>query len=317
MVETVLETVQATRDYGRVAVIMGGRSAERDISLLSGNAVLRALQRAGVQAFGIDADRDLLQRLRAERAERAVIMLHGRDGEDGKLQGALDWLGLPYTGSGVLASALAMDKIRTKLLWQQLQLATPDFVQLRPDSDFAAVIDKLGPCFVKPVREGSSLGIGSAETAAQLEAAFHQAYRYDSEVLAECWIKGREYTVAILGEEVLPVVEMATNNAFYDYEAKYLSASTQYRCPAALDADASRALQDLALAAYRAVACRGWGRVDALRDDAGRFWLLEVNTVPGMTDHSLVPMAAKAAGYSIEALVLRILDQSLAEVNDG
>lgn len=311
------ETVQAMRDYGRVAVIMGGRSAERDISLLSGAAVLQALQRAGVQAFGIDADRNLLQRLRDGGAECAFIMLHGRDGEDGKLQGALDWLGMPYTGSGVLASALAMDKIRTKLLWQQLHLATPDFVQLQPDSDFAAVIDKLGPCFVKPVREGSSLGIGGAETAAELENAFHKACKYDNEVLAECWIKGNEYTVAILGDEVLPVVEMATSNAFYDYEAKYLSATTEYRCPATLDADTTHALQNLALAAYRAVGCRGWGRVDVLRDGTGRFWLLEVNTVPGMTDHSLVPMAAKEAGYSIEALVLRILDQSLTEVSDA
>lgn len=298
------------KEYGKVAVVMGGTSAEREVSLLSGIAVLQALQQAGVNAIGIDADKTLLQKLQQEQVERVFIILHGRDGEDGKLQGALEWLGLPYTGSGVLASALAMDKVRTKLIWQQLDIATPDFVQLRPGSDLAAVLRQLGPCFVKPVNEGSSIGIGGADTVEQLEAAFRKAYSHDKEVLAESWIKGREYTVAILGDQVLPVVEMQTKNAFYDYEAKYLSDATRYICPAELSVRETQKLQDLALSAYRAIGCSGWGRVDAMRGSDGHFWLLEVNTAPGMTSHSLVPMAAKAAGNSFEQLALRILDSS-------
>jgi len=298
--------------YGRVAVVLGGRSAEREVSLQSGTAVLAALQRSGVDAVGIDADASLLQRLLQEKVARVFIMLHGRDGEDGKLQGALDWLGLPYTGSGVLASALAMDKIRTKLLWQRLDISTPDFVQLAETSDFAAVLAQLGPCFVKPVNEGSSIGIGGASTVVQLEAAFRKARDYDSEVIAERWIKGREYTVAILHHQVLPVIELQTDNAFYDYEAKYLSNDTRYLCPCDLPAAETTQLQELALRAYRAVGCTGWGRVDVMRDAEGRFWLLEVNTVPGMTSHSLVPMAAKAAGMDFDTLALRILDSSFS-----
>lgn len=297
-------------DYGKVAVVLGGASAEREVSLLSGTAVLQALQRSNVNAIGIDADKTLLQKLQQEQVDRVFIMLHGRDGEDGKLQGALDWLGLPYTGSGVLASALAMDKVRTKLVWQRLGIATPDFAHLQPGSDFAAVLKQLGPSFVKPVNEGSSIGACGVETVEQMEAAFRKAYAYDKEVLAETWIKGREYTVAIIGEQVLPVVELETRNTFYDYEAKYLSDETRYHCPAPLSDKETKALQDMALAAYQAVGCSGWGRVDAMRGSDGRFWLLEVNTAPGMTSHSLVPMAAKAAGYSFEQLVLRILDSS-------
>lgn len=296
--------------YGRVAVVMGGRSAEREVSLNSGTAVLNALERQGVDVIGIDADMSLLQRLRDEGIERVFIMLHGRDGEDGKLQGALEWMGLPYTGSGVLASALAMDKVRTKLLWQRLGISTPDFVRLQADSDFAAVLAQLGACFVKPVNEGSSIGIGGADTVDALVAAYQAAARYDSEVLAERWIKGPEYTVTILQDTVLPVVQMQTSNAFYDYEAKYLSDATRYQCPADLDAAATAELQQLALRAYQAVGCKGWGRVDVMRDTDGRFWLLEVNTAPGMTSHSLVPMAARAAGMDFDTLVLRILDAS-------
>jgi len=303
--------------YGRVAVVMGGRSAEREVSLNSGTAVLQALLRQGVDALGIDADLDLLQRLRQEGIERVFIMLHGRDGEDGKLQGALEWMGLPYTGSGVLASALAMDKVRTKLLWQRLGISTPDFVRLQADSDFPAVLAQLGACFVKPVNEGSSIGIGGAGTAAELAAAYQTAVHYDSEVLAERWIKGPEYTVAILHDKVLPVVQMQTGNAFYDYEAKYLSDQTRYLCPAELDTAATAELQQLALRAYQAVGCSGWGRVDVMRDEAGSFWLLEVNTAPGMTSHSLVPMAARAAGMDFDALVLRILDSSFTPRNSA
>ncbi|HTQ99634.1 MAG TPA: D-alanine--D-alanine ligase [Candidatus Acidoferrum sp.] len=296
--------------YGRVAVVMGGTSAEREISLISGKAVLDGLLRAGVNAYGIDADHTLLEQLMHNRPDRVFIILHGRDGEDGKLQGALEWLGIPYTGSGVLASALAMDKVRTKLVWQQLGISTPPFVQLHADSDFADVLRRLGPCFVKPVNEGSSIGIGGADTVEQLEAAFENAVAYDDEVLAESWIKGREYSVPVLGDDVLPVIEMRTNNAFYDYEAKYLSNETQYICPAKLDAGATRELQQMVLAAYRAVGCSGWGRVDVMRDAQGRFWLLEVNTAPGMTGHSLVPMGAKAAGIGFDELVVRILHSS-------
>lgn len=298
------------QDYGRVAVVMGGKSSEREISLISGKAVLEALQRAGVNAIGIDADHTVLDQLRLERAERVFIMLHGRDGEDGKLQGALEWLGLPYTGSGVLASALAMDKVRSKLVWQRLGLSTCDFVELTADTDFAAVLQKLGPCFVKPVNEGSSMGIGGAETAAQLQVAWEKASQYDNAVLAEKWIRGREFTVTILDDEVLPVVEMESDNAFYDFEAKYISNDTRYHCPAALSLDATEEIQKLALDAYRALGCSGWGRVDVMQDRAGRFWLLEVNTAPGMTSHSLVPMSAKAVGMSFDELSLRILHTS-------
>jgi D-alanine-D-alanine ligase len=304
------DTQRAPVDYGKVAVVMGGTSAEREVSLLSGNAVLQALQNSKFNVIGIDADKTLLQKLKQEQVQRVFIILHGRDGEDGKLQGALEWLGLPYTGSGVLASALAMDKVRTKLIWQNLGIATPPFELLRPDSDFGAVLKRLGPCFVKPVNEGSSIGIGGADTVEQLEAAFRKAYSYDKEVLAETWIKGREYSVAILGDEVLPPIELRTKNVFYDYEAKYLSDETQYVCPAELTTQETKQLQDMVLAAYKAVGCTGWGRVDAMRGADGRFFLLEVNTAPGMTSHSLVPMAAKAAGYSFEQLVWRILDSS-------
>ena len=203
-----------------------------------------------------------------------------------------------------------MDKVRTKLVWQQLGIATPGFEQLRPGSDFGAVLKRLGPCFVKPVNEGSSIGASGASTAAEMEVAFRKAYAYDREVLAEAWIKGREFTVTILGDEVLPVVELEPKSAFYDYEAKYLSDDTRYHCPAALSAAETKQLQDMAYAAYRAVGCAGWGRVDAMRGSDGRFWLLEVNTAPGMTSHSLVPKSARAAGYSFEQLVLRILDSS-------
>lgn len=306
-----IDIKRAPREYGKVAVVMGGRSAEREISLLSGTAVLTSLQRSGVNAIGIDADTTLLEQLRTSAVDRVFIMLHGRDGEDGKLQGALEWLAIPYTGSGVLASALAMDKIRCKLVWQRLGINTPDFVRLTSASDFSAVMQQLGSCFVKPVSEGSSIGIGGAETAVELEAAWQRANTYDSNVMAERWVKGREYTVAILGDQVLPVIELRPANAFYDYEAKYLSDDTRYVCPCDLDANAAAELQQMALASYEAIGCSGWGRVDAMRDATGRFWLLEVNTVPGMTSHSLVPMAAQAAGIDFDALVLRLLESSL------
>jgi len=297
--------------YGRVAVVMGGRSAERDISLLSGGAVLDSLLRSGIDAVGIDADMTLLQKLRNEKVDRVFIMLHGRDGEDGKLQGALEWMGLPYTGSGVLASALAMDKIRSKLIWQRLGINTPAFVELREDSDFPQVLRNLGPCFVKPVSEGSSIGIGGAETVAELHEAFKRAYAFDKAVMAESWIRGREFTVALLDDKVLPVIELKSANSFYDYEAKYLSDKTQYLCPCELSHADTAMLQQMSLEAYRALGCSGWGRVDAMQDANGQFWLLEVNTAPGMTSHSLVPMAARANGLDFDTLVMRVLHTSM------
>jgi D-alanine-D-alanine ligase len=303
--------------YGRVAVVMGGRSAEREISLISGKAVLESLLRSGVNAYGIDADSTLLQQLQKDKPDRVFIMLHGRDGEDGKLQGALEWLGIPYTGSGVLASAIAMDKIRSKLLWLQLGLSTADFVELKEDSDFAEVLEKLGPCFVKPVCEGSSIGIGGAETVAELQAAWRKASQFDSTVLAERWIRGREFTVTILDDVALPVIELESANKFYDFEAKYVSNETRYLCPAPLTDEQTRGIQQLALAAYRSLGCSGWGRADVMQDSAGRFWLLEVNTAPGMTSHSLVPMSAKVAGLDFDALVLRILHTSVKEAAHG
>lgn len=306
-----MSRLQTAEQFGRVAVVMGGRSAEREISLLSGTAVLEALLRCGVDAIGIDADKGLLLKLRAEQVDRVFIMLHGRDGEDGKLQGALEWMGLPYTGSGVLASALAMDKMRCKLIWQRLGISTPAFVQLFDDTDFPQVLRQLGPCFVKPVKEGSSIGIGGAQTAVELQAAFHKAREFDEVVMAETWIRGREFTVALLDEKVLPVIELKSANPFYDYEAKYLSEKTRYHCPCDLSGAENSMLQQMSLEAYRAIGCSGWGRVDAMQDESGQFWLLEVNTAPGMTSHSLVPMAAKAAGLDFDALVLRILQTSM------
>ncbi|MGA0805200.1 MAG: D-alanine--D-alanine ligase [Pseudohongiellaceae bacterium] len=300
----------AAEEYGRVAVVMGGTSAEREVSLLSGAAVLDSLLRSGVNAIGIDADRSLLQKLRDEQVERVVIMLHGRDGEDGKLQGALEWMGLPYTGSGVLASALAMDKQRSKLMWQRLGISTPPFHELDAGTDFAQVLRELGPCFVKPVNEGSSIGIGGAETVSELMEAWRHASQYDSRVIAESWVKGREFSVALLDEKVLPVIELRSPNKFYDYAAKYISDKTGYVCPAALTQAETSMLQQMALEAYRSIGCSGWGRVDAMQDAKGQFWLLEVNTAPGMTSHSLVPMAARAQGLDFDALVMRILHTS-------
>jgi len=297
--------------YGRVAVVMGGQSAERDISLMSGAAVLAALLARGIDAFGIDADSTLLEKLRNESVDRVFIMLHGRDGEDGKLQGALEWMGLPYTGSSVLASALAMDKARCKLIWLQLGLATPRFVKLEKTADLQGTLDMLGPTFIKPVNVGSSIGIAGVKTVAEFAAAWQVALKYDSAVLAEQWIVGREFTVAILDDTALPVVELCSANAFYDYEAKYFSDDTRYFCPCDLDAEATARIQQLALDAYRSVGCSGWGRVDVMQDASGKFWLLEVNTVPGMTSHSLVPMAAAAAGMEFDELVMRILHTSM------
>lgn len=304
---------QEKRAFGKVAVLMGGRSAEREISLISGGAVLASLQSQGVDAHGMDNDELLLQRLRAEGYDRVFIMLHGRGGEDGLMQGALETLGMPYTGSRVLASALCMDKARTKWLWQGMGLPTPAAVMLRTEQDLDAASALGFPLMIKPAHEGSSIGMAKVERREELEEAWKQARKYDSEVLAESFIKGQEYTVAILQQQALPLIRLETPRAFYDYEAKYNADTTRYICPCGLPAAQEEAYQAVALQAFRALGCEGWGRVDMMVDEAGQPWLIEVNTVPGMTSHSLVPMAAKQAGVDFDQLVLRILKSSLAE----
>ena len=295
-------------DFGKVAVLFGGRSAEREVSLSSGARVLAALQRQGVDAQAFDPATRRLEDLTA--FDRAFIALHGRYGEDGTIQGALELMGVPYTGSGVMASALGMDKWRSKLLWQAAGLPIPDYVVLEAGSDFARVEAKLGlPLFVKPACEGSSIGISKVRQAGQLGAAHAAAARHDPLVLAERAILGGEYTAAILGDEALPIIKIEPGSDFYDYEAKYFRDDTVYRCPCGLPEERERELRALALKAFRVLGGRGWGRVDFLMDEAcgGRAYLLEVNTSPGMTDHSLVPMAARVAGISYDELVLRVL----------
>ncbi len=297
---------------GRVAVLYGGRSAEREVSLKSGAAVLAALQAAGVDAFAIDVGDDLLVRLCAEQIDRAFIVLHGRGGEDGTVQGLLECAGIPYTGSGVLASALAMDKLRTKQIWHSVGLPTPRHAALSSEQDCLQAAQDLGfPLIVKPANEGSSIGMAKVDDLAALLAAWQEARKFDSQVLVEQWISGPEFTVAMLGDEVLPPIRLATNNAFYDYEAKYLSNETQYQIPCGLDADKEAELRELTARACQTLGVSGWGRADVMQDAQGHFWLLEVNTVPGMTDHSLVPMAAQAAGLDFQALVLSILAGTL------
>ncbi len=314
-----MTALQSTRDpqtFGRVAVLYGGKSAEREVSLKSGAAVLAALQSAGVDAFGIDVDDRLLARLSSERIDRAFIVLHGRGGEDGSMQGLLECAGIPYTGSGILASALAMDKLRTKQVWQSLGLPTPRHAVLASEADCRAAAESLGfPLIVKPAHEGSSIGMAKVGGVAELVAAWRGASAYDSQVLVEQWIQGPEFTIATLRGTVLPPIGLGTPHTFYDYDAKYVANDTQYRIPCGLDAAKEQELKDLSARACEAVGIQGWARVDVMQDDSGAFWLLEVNTVPGMTDHSLVPMAARAAGLDFQQLVLAILDASLATEN--
>ncbi|HZE59714.1 MAG TPA: D-alanine--D-alanine ligase [Burkholderiales bacterium] len=295
--------------FGKVAVLLGGKSAEREVSLKSGSMVLKALRAKGVDAHPFDPKEKDFAALEKERFERVFIALHGRFGEDGTVQGILEWLGIPYTGSGVLASALAMDKLRTKRIWAAEGLPTAPHAVLTQQSNIKSVSRTLGlPLFVKPAREGSSVGMSKVQRAADLEEAFALAVNYDAVVIAEKFIDGPELTVAILGERVLPVIRIETPREFYDYEAKYIANDTRYLIPCGVSKAKEAQIQALCLKAFKALGCRGWGRVDLMLDRRGKPYLLEVNTAPGMTDHSLVPMAARAVGISYEELCVRILE---------
>ena len=298
-------------DFGKVAVLLGGTSAEREVSLMSGGGVLAAFQARGVDAQAFDPAERTFGELSA--FDRVFVALHGRGGEDGTIQGVLELMGVPYTGSGVMASALGMDKWRTKLLWRAAGLPIPEFVLLGEDSDFAAVERELGlPLFVKPACEGSSIGVVKVRAPGELAAAYREAAKYDRLVLAEKAVLGGEYTCAIVGDTALPVVKIEPATEFYDYEAKYLRDDTQYRCPCDFTPEREAELRAMALEGFRVLGCRGWARIDFLMDEDGRAYLLEANPSPGMTSHSLVPMAARAAGMSYEDLVVRVL--SLAEL---
>lgn len=303
--------VKQAKEFGKVAVLYGGTSAERVVSLKSGAAVLTALKQRGVDAHGIDVGSDVTQVLQHGNYGRAFIVLHGRGGEDGVIQGALETIALPYTGSGVLGSALSMDKLRTKLVLLGAGMPTPAFKTFSRDTDMNSAIAQLGfPVMVKPAREGSSIGMTKVERVEQLQVAWQKAQDFDDDVFAEQWITGTEYTATILGDQALPLIRLETPRGFYDFEAKYNATDTRYVCPCGLDADRERELQDLALKVFRISGCSGWGRVDLMCDKAGKPWILEVNSVPGMTDHSLVPMAARQAGMDFEELCWQILETS-------
>jgi D-alanine-D-alanine ligase len=296
-------------NFGKVAVLMGGKSAEREVSLKSGSMVLAALRKKGIDAHPFDPTERDVQDLVKERFARVFIALHGRFGEDGTLQGVLEWLGIPYTGSGVLASALAMDKVRTKRLWAAEGLPTAPYEVLTGETNLGAVAKRLGtPMFVKPASEGSSVGMTKVKKAGDLEEAYALAVNYDPVVIAEKFIDGAELTVGIVGERVLPIIRIETPREFYDYEAKYIANDTRYLIPCGLSDKKEKQLQALSLEAFRALGCRGWGRVDLMLDKRGRPFLLEVNTSPGMTDHSLVPMGARAVGISYEDLCVKVLE---------
>jgi len=295
--------------FGRVAVLMGGKSAEREISLMSGNGVLKALRQKGVDAHAFDPASRELGELKREGYARCFVALHGRGGEDGSLQGALDVLGIPYTGSGVLASALAMDKVRAKKIWSADGLPTAPHVLLDKDSNFPAAAKRLGmPLFVKPASEGSSVGMTKVKTASGLKPAYALAAKHDAVVIAEKFIDGPELTAGILGDRVLPLIRIETPREFYDYQAKYFTDDTRYLIPCGVSKKKEQQLQTLCLRAFRSLGCRGWGRVDLMLDRRGRPFLLEINTAPGMTSHSLVPMAAKAVGISYADLCVAILE---------
>jgi len=297
--------------FGKVAVLMGGPSSEREISLLSGKAVLAALQARGVDAHAFDPAERPLTALSAEGFKRVFIALHGRYGEDGTVQGALETMAIPYTGSGVMASALAMDKWRTKMIWLQVGLPTPRYLLLTAEADWKQVVREIGlPLIVKPAREGSTIGISKVTRIEDMSKAYADAARHDPLVLAEQFIEGREVTASILGDRALPVIRIEAPGGNYDYQNKYFSDDTRYFCPSGLPSELERGIQSISLEAFRLLDCRGWGRADLMIDAAGKPWLLEMNTSPGMTAHSLVPMAAREAGLSFEDLVMAILESA-------
>ncbi len=299
-------------DYGKVAVLLGGSSAERTISLETGAAICEALKQSGVDAYEFDTSENSLIDLKQQNYDRAFIALHGRGGEDGTIQGALQTLGIPYTGSGVLGSALSMDKIRSKLIWNATELPTPEFLNINNDKDLIKVPDKLGfPVVIKPVTEGSSVGVTIVRNQDQLLSAWEKASELDNQVMAEKWIDGEEYTATVLMDEVLPMIKLSTPREFYDYEAKYHADTTEYLCPCGLSVSQENKLADMVMDAFVALSASGWGRVDFLLDKDSKPWLIELNTVPGMTSHSLVPMSAKQAGLSFTELVLNILYTSV------
>ncbi|MGZ8236889.1 MAG: D-alanine--D-alanine ligase [Methylobacter sp.] len=303
--------INKPEQFGRVAVMMGGSAAEREVSLRSGAAVYEALKRKGVDAIAIDVTGSPIDALAGQQIDRVFNIIHGRGGEDGVLQGVLEVLGIPYTGSRVMASALTMDKLRTKLCWQGYGLITPKWHVLKDEADIDACIEKLGfPVIVKPAQEGSSIGMSKATNRSELQQALTVAAKYRCDVYAEAWVTGKEYTVAVLDGEALPVIRLETPNAFYDYEAKYQATTTQYHCPCGLSQDQEQFIKNLAETACQVVGVKGWGRVDVFIDDLGQYQLIEVNTVPGMTDHSLVPMAARQTGMDFDELVWRVLETS-------
>ena len=300
------------KQLGRVGVLLGGTSSEREISLQSGAAVLAALEEAGIEHVSIDVGANAIADIQAAKIDRAFLALHGAGGEDGRIQAVLEYLNIPFTGSGVQASALAMDKLRTKQLWRGVSLSTPDFAVLNAANDWKKVLADLGgEVMVKPAHEGSSIGMARVKTAQDLAEAFQNAAKYDGSVIAERLIVGSEFTVAILDGEALPPIKLETDHTFYDFNAKYIANDTRYICPCGLDVEKEAELKQLALDAFDAVGCEGWGRVDVMADKAMNFYLLEVNTLPGMTSHSLVPMAAKARGLRFSELVLTILRAGL------
>jgi len=303
-------------NFKNVAVLMGGWSAEREVSLNSGNAVFSALCRKGIKATVIDVDRNICEQLKAGGFSHVFNIMHGRGGEDGQIQGLLDILGIPYTGSGVLGSALAMDKFRCKQLWRAMGLSTPDYMELKNEADCEEAVKRLGlPLMIKPVLEGSSIGISKVNDRDEMIPAWEKAKNCGGVIMAEKFIQGDEYTAAILGEQVLPMIRLETENSFYDYQAKYVSDDTRYICPCGLSESVESELAGLMLESYKAVMCEGWGRVDFMLDQDNKPWLIEVNTVPGMTDHSLVPMAARQAGMSFDDLVLKILHGAALHVS--
>ncbi len=299
------------KSFGKVAVLMGGWSAEREISLMSGKEVFESLKRSGVDAHAIDVSRESLAQLSQQNFDRAFNILHGRHGEDGAMQGFLETINLPYTGSGIAASAIAMDKVRTKQIWQCVGLPTLPYTLINENADYEEVIKKFGlPLCVKPVHEGSSNGVTCVKTIDALPAAYEEAKKFHDDVMVESWITGREFTVGILDDIALPVVEIKPSAGFYDLHAKYFSDDTQYPCPCDLPDEAKVEVKTLALQSFKAIGCYAWARIDFLQDQNGKFWLTEINTVPGMTTHSLVPKAAKCLGIDFDELNLRILSKA-------